>query len=351
MSPTLTVSNFDMTPSAEDPTGGTLAQLPLVSIVSGFYNRGHVLDKSVMSLLTQTYSNVEVIIFDDCSTDDTPERLAALAERYPQLRVIRHHTNIGFARGLIAAIADARGRYIAIHGSGDISLPERIAKQVEALETRPEVGVVGCYYDNVIDESGIYRRRRIIADDVSQADLLERNMFSHGEVMFRRSAYDRVGGYRPGFRFALDYDLWLRMRAVTKFFTVKEVLYERHVQADGVSYAPDKFLRQSRYIIAARAMAQAEQAAAVELYDRMEKEGLDAVVNASDHRLQDMIVDACLRSIVWGYQSEARTLASRIESGLRRHGITLLSRLWPLRASFPIRAVTYKALGVARIES
>lgn len=224
----------------------------LVTIVTGYYNRGYCVSESVRSLLDQTYKNIEVIVFDDASTDDTYEKLSSLSDA--RLTVIRHKKNIGFVRGLINAIEKSKGTYIAIHGSGDISYRNRIALQAEYLRSHENCVVVGCNID-VASEDGTLVSTRIRADKEvfvipCKSDFFVNrlgNVFSQGEVMFKRSAYERVGGYRDFFYFAQDYDLWRRFHEVGDICILNEVLYKSVSRQDGVRNDVDRVIMQKYY--------------------------------------------------------------------------------------------------------
>ncbi|MEG3166334.1 glycosyltransferase [Sphingomonas sp. PB2P19] len=214
----------------------------MVSIVTIFYNRAASVAESITSLLTQEGADFEIIAIDDGSTDDTLARLRAITD--PRLIVVPQ-ANSGFTRAMNAAIALTRGRYIAVHGAGDISLPTRIARQAAILDARAEVGVVGCHVQNDAKiGSDSYVVRPPDALPFFQT-LLERNLFTHGEVMFRSDVFNTVGGYREMFTFAQDRDLWLRISRHTDYAIVPEVLYIRRRFADGVSSDPHKLLLQA----------------------------------------------------------------------------------------------------------
>jgi len=216
----------------------------LVSVITLYYNRADQVDESIRSLLNQTYRNIEIIAVDDGSTDDTLEKLRAYDD--PRMSVITH-PNKGLIHSIIEAVELARGELIAIHGSGDISYPERIEEQVKLLQSRPEVGVVGCIVENVntlTGESEQFYVPNLDRIDVTRHLLDKGNVFTHGEVMFRRSIYNQVGGYRRTFVYSQDLDLWLRMSRVTKFANVEKLLYRRYKLADGVSTVPEKRLMQ-----------------------------------------------------------------------------------------------------------
>ena len=223
----------------------TNKKLPLVSIITGYYNRQDQVSESIKSLINQSYQNTEIIIFDDCSTDDTYNRLNEFAVLDSRIQLIKHEKNIGFVQGLIEAINVSKGEFIAIHGSGDLSYENRIEKQVACLLKMTSVSVVGCHFYN--------SRKGKVIDTIKHTNelgfkkkLLKRNVFSHGEVMFRKSTYDKVGGYRPFFQYSQDYDLWCRMSLISDYYIIQEVLYTRNNDSDNaVSNSTLKLVRQA----------------------------------------------------------------------------------------------------------
>lgn len=220
---------------------------PLVSIISGYYNRENHIHDSVLSLVNQSYSNIEIIIFDDCSTDNTYVELKNIAKIDDRIKLIRHKKNIGFVNGLINSISKSKGEYIAIHGSGDYSYETRIEKQVDILNNCPNIGAVGCYVENIkkINNCSKTELMKIpLKGDITNK-LKSTNIFTHGEVMFRKSLYEKVGGYRNYFVYSQDYDLWARMSVYCHFANVKEVLYKRYLLNDGASVHPQKRLCQA----------------------------------------------------------------------------------------------------------
>ncbi|MBW7452537.1 glycosyltransferase [Paenibacillus sepulcri] len=223
----------------------------MVSIVTIYYNRAEHVIASIQSLLDQTYSDIEIIAVDDGSTDNTLEVLHSFTDS--RLKIISH-PNQGFVKSIMKAVSCASHDIIAIHGSGDISLPERIEKQVKVLTDRPEIGVVGCHVanENVVNNSFMISKPVIDEKAGISKQLLHKNIFLHGEVMFRKSVYDKSGGYRDYFKFAQDYDLWLRMSLHTDFAVVPEVLYTRYTLSDGVSASSSKISMQMYFAEIAR---------------------------------------------------------------------------------------------------
>lgn len=215
----------------------------LVSIVTVYYNRSEQVVESINSLLNQTYKNIEVIAVDDGSSDDTLEKLRSIKDK--RLKVLTHE-NKGFVQSIRKAIEHTKGDIIAIHGSGDISYPNRIEKQLKVLKENEKIGVVGCYVEHVNKVDNYSRIIGIALDGITDITsyLLKKNIFTHGEVMFRKEIYDKVGGYRDFFKYTQDYDLWLRMSLHTQFYVIKEVLYKRYTLPDGVSAIFEKKIMQ-----------------------------------------------------------------------------------------------------------
>jgi glycosyltransferase involved in cell wall biosynthesis len=288
------------------------AAKPRVSIITGFYNRAHVLSRTLDALLAQSETDIEIIVFDDASKDDTAVRLREYARSDNRVVPLIFEKNKGFVRGLLDAISIAKGDYIAIQGSGDASAPDRIRKQADVLDANPDVVVVGCHYDNIFEDTGLRRHRRPDAAKATFKTLQHRNVFSHGEVMFRRSAYDQTSGYRPEFRFAQDRDLWLRMIQQGSFQTVPETLYYRYILLDGVSYKPEKAVLQARYSILAGKLATLSPTETARTLEILGAEGPKALVTPKSRAFQKYILKAVLRSLIWGDTASARIFADEL---------------------------------------
>ena len=216
------------------------SELPFVSVITGYYNRPENLQESINSILTQEYPNFEYIVFDDNSTDSTSEILREFS--HPRLHLYRHKENLGLTKGLIQAISKAQGDLIAIHGAGDVSLPNRLLRQATHLSENPDVGVVGCLIED-------------IHDGVSTIFRPDNNHFTHGEVMYRKDLYYQAGGYNPLFHFGQFTHLKSEMLKKSKAAYIDEILYRRIHFKNGITRNKSKRFVQKFLIKAGSALS------------------------------------------------------------------------------------------------
>jgi len=209
-------------------------QTPLVSVVMAVYNGEPFLAAAMDSILNQTYTNFELIVVDDASTDRTAEILKNYTD--PRVEIYTNPDNIGQTRSLNRGLALAKGSIIARHDADDISQPDRFQRQIDYLIAHPEVGLLGTSY-TVISDTGQVLEEVILptTDEALNERLDDGNIFCHGSVMFTADAVKKVGGYNEGFRVTQDYDLWLRLAEVSKIANLPDVLYQFRFDSNSVS--------------------------------------------------------------------------------------------------------------------
>lgn len=235
-----------------------MPQPPRISVVSAWHNRSHDLAGSVGSVLKQEGPSLEYIIVDDASDDAaTRKGLRKVASSDPRIRLLRNTANLGFTRSLIRAVGEARAEFVAIHDAGDMSLPGRLKAQVAFLERNRAHVMCGTRVRNVHVAGGATNVLPTKVDCAHKG--VDGLIFTHGEVMFRREAYERVGGYRELFYYSQDTDLWRRMEEMGKLGHLDEVLYERRIFEDGVEGNPRKLVAQAVFGNLARLSAQARR--------------------------------------------------------------------------------------------
>ena len=120
-----------------------MAEKPTVSIIIPTYNRAHLIDRSIQSVLNQTYQDFELIVVDDGSTDNTEDIIRQFQEKDKRIKYIKHDKNKGGSAARNTGIKNSRGEYIAFQDSDDEWFPEKLEKQIEIIEcTDPKVGIV-----------------------------------------------------------------------------------------------------------------------------------------------------------------------------------------------------------------
>jgi glycosyltransferase involved in cell wall biosynthesis len=187
------------------------ARSPRVSVVLPVYNGEPFLADAVNSVLEQTYRDFELIAIDGGSVDASGGILDRFAVTDSRMTVL-HQPNTVMLADLNRGLELARGEFVARMDADDVAHPERFARQVAFLDAHPDIAVVGCAV-TLIDESG-ERIRDVeypLTPAAAAAFLEKGSPLAHPSVMMRRAAVLAVGAYRPAFRYAEDYDLWVRI--------------------------------------------------------------------------------------------------------------------------------------------
>lgn len=184
-----------------------------VSVLIPTYNRKAYLREAIDSVLAQTYTDYEIIVVDDGSTDGTGEALAAAYGE--QIRYVRQD-NQGESVARNRGLELAQGEYVALLDSDDLWLPEKLARQMTAIETDAKVGLVFCQ-SWIIDGEG--RRVHDIphGTHLRNGKLTLEGLCLHNRIsgpsttLIRRAVLNHIGGFDPDIHFGEDWDLWLRI--------------------------------------------------------------------------------------------------------------------------------------------
>ncbi|MCS7080209.1 MAG: glycosyltransferase [Chloracidobacterium sp.] len=204
---------------------------PLVSVVLCVHNREDFLAEAMASILGQTLDDLELIIVDDASTDASPEVARSFNDR--RVRYFRNETNLGHAVSLDRGIAEARGQYIALMDSDDISLPERLEQQVAFLEANPAVALCGGW----VETFGAYAetRRFPYEPEDLKVHLLAACPLSTPTILLRRTttASRRFSAQR--FEVAHDYAYWVDVAFEEPIANLPEVVLRYRVHAGQIT--------------------------------------------------------------------------------------------------------------------
>ncbi len=202
---------------------------PMISVVMPVYNAEKYVTEAIESILNQSYSDFEFIIIDDCSTDNSYDILHSYVSKDNRIRLFKNDMNNKLPKTLNFGISQAKGKYIARMDADDISLPERFAKQIEFMESHPEVGVCGTWIDVFSEESSQTTCIKYPAEHklISVRLLFDENCIAHPSTFLRREIFfDFQLYYNLSLQgHAEDYELWVRLlEQGILFYNLPEVL-------------------------------------------------------------------------------------------------------------------------------
>lgn len=208
---------------------------PVVSVVLPTHNRANLLSRTIDSVLSQTFADLECLVIDDASLDATERLVKRLMEGDSRLRYCRHEIGKYASGARNTGLAMARGRYIAYHDDDDEWLPLKLEKQVALLDKLPvEYGCVYCWAD-FVDEAGQVTRshRPSLRGDVYAETLIDNAIGCTPSLMIRREMVEKVGLWNERLRTEEDNEYIIRLCSVCKVDFVPEVLVRVHDAHDG----------------------------------------------------------------------------------------------------------------------
>ena len=195
---------------------------PLVSFLVTAYNCENYLEDTLRSLMAQTFSNIEIIVVEDGSTDNTKIILQQVSEQDERIKPY-FPGRVGRAIALNIGLKNCKGKYIAINDADDFSKPNRVEKQLEFLENHPSIGLLGSWKE--IHENGeISIDEKPINDSDIRMAFAYGQPIQHSSVMFRAEVLKKVGGYNEKIPFLLDRDIFLRVAKHTSLYQLPEPL-------------------------------------------------------------------------------------------------------------------------------
>ena len=218
---------------------------PLVTVIIASYNHAPYIEQSIQSVLDQTYPNIELLVIDDGSPDDSVERIQRLQQAHGfDFRV---QQNQGLTNTLNGAIARAKGSLIVPFGSDDIMMPDRIAVQVAYMDGKPEVGICAGNIELIDAEGNLFpekrQRRDVPFRRLDFEDMfLERKPYPPAPtLMIRREALDKVGGFDPQIRLE-DLYIELKVTHAGYFIDGLNVVMARYRKHATNSYKNHRFM-------------------------------------------------------------------------------------------------------------
>lgn len=198
-----------------------MADFPLVSIILPVYNGAEHIHKSINSILSQDYKNIELIIVNDCSTDNTLNIINTYAEKDSRISIVSNLENLKLPRTLNVGFANAKGVYLTWTSDDNMYKPNAISTMVAALTTNKGTDMVYSNYTNIDSQD----------NEISIGNLPNNpNSIISGNCcgacfLYSKEIANRVGEYDPNLFLAEDYDYWIRIHSVGKIIHINDNLY------------------------------------------------------------------------------------------------------------------------------
>jgi glycosyltransferase involved in cell wall biosynthesis len=207
-----------------------MTESPKVSVVIPVYNREKYVRSAVDSILSQTFSDFELLVIDDGSTDGS----IAVVQSYsdPRIRFVRNNTNLGVSATRDKGIQLARGEYLAFLDSDDCAYPDRLRKQTAFLDNHPDYAAVGSWSEWMSEEghpSGRIKRKPTSSKEIAAWRLFQQGI--ENSASMARTDVLRAYRHREDFDVCSDFELWARIAANHKLATLPEVLVHRRIHA------------------------------------------------------------------------------------------------------------------------
>jgi glycosyltransferase involved in cell wall biosynthesis len=232
--------------SASEPAGDA-ERRPRVSVCIPLYQKVRYIGRTIDSVLAQTFTDFELVVLDNGSTDGSGEVVATYED--PRIRVVRHAETVPMIDNFNAAVSHTRAPLVKVLLADDLIEPEALARQVAVMDAEPGVSLVSSRHHLIDDRDRIVARDRTLRtpDLIGRQDrkAVVRRVVRHGgnplgvpgNMLFRRSAFDAIGGFPTEDHFVLDVDLGVRMTAVGDFYGLPETLarFRLAVGSDGAA--------------------------------------------------------------------------------------------------------------------
>ena len=201
----------------------TKSQTPKVTVFIPVYNREQYVGEAIESILAQTFSDFEILLIDDGSTDRSVEAIRSYSD--PRIHLVCNEENLGIPKTRNRGVKLARGQYMAMLDSDDHAHPERLEKQVAFLDTHPHYAQVGSWCRMMDDQGGILKKikRQPVSSDDIHAQFLFRCAMSNRSIMARTVILQEYG-YRNDYPRCQDYELHVRLAKQYKLGNLPECL-------------------------------------------------------------------------------------------------------------------------------
>lgn len=197
-----------------------------LSVIMPVYNREQFVVEAILSIILQTYADFELLVIDDCSTDKTLENVLSIDDKRIKVLKLSSHMNVPEIRNY--GIKHSKGNYIAWMDSDDIALPSRLQKQIDYLDSHPDVDILSCHYQLF---GGSTQQYFLPENNLEiKYTLMFNSCFANPALMFRRNYLERTGlAYDTKFYLCEDYKFYVDAIQTAVFANIPEILLRYRV--------------------------------------------------------------------------------------------------------------------------
>jgi len=215
---------------------------PGLTVIMPVFNTARYVEKAIDSILQQTFSDFELLIIDDGSTDNSFQVLTEYTDE--RIRLYRCKKNTGKVAACNSLLSDSRGKYITIHDSDDYSDLKRFEKQISFLERNPSYAMCGTQFYEVNEKGDAARKIILETNPEKIKELIKEDSQFHGPtIIIRREILEKIGGLYRNFRNKEDVDLSMRIAEKYNVINLDEYLYYYRLSPQGLSKVDFDYLR------------------------------------------------------------------------------------------------------------
>jgi len=209
---------------------------PLVSVGITAYNQAQYLETAVKSACAQRYKNLEILILNNGSQDNTLELAHQLAATDQRIKVFHQAQNIGNVNAFNKLFKRAKGKYYAPLPADDLWLSlEKIKQQVQYMETHPDCTLIGTFIKTINNDGSVRDYQTFATHDADiRHKILRTNQFSYSSLLFNTERVNRQGGFRKTYKYAEDLELWLNMGLSGSFCNLPQFMSARRMYGSNI---------------------------------------------------------------------------------------------------------------------
>lgn len=243
--------------------------MPLVSVIMPIYNGAAYMEESIRSVLEQNYKNIELLICNDASTDNTAEIIDRLMKQDTRISVVKNEVNSGISISRNKLLDRVKGKYFITQDCDDNMLPGKVEMQVKYMEAHPECGMCGTWARKVDEKTQTFGKIvHPINDTDIRINLLFQNSMVQPSVMVRSEFIDRYR-YDGNLLVCEDYDYWERLSGISELHNIPQFLVQYRIHGTNISKSKEQLLIEKTRAIKLRQLLRVDKDAEryIEVHD------------------------------------------------------------------------------------